>query len=172
MRCKGLTLIELLVTLSIAAILLSITTPAFSSWITQSRLRAAAYDLLTDIQKSRSEAVKRGARITLWSMADGDWGSGWEIFIDTNADGDRDAGETILYTRGAQASVVDISGNYNVSSMISYQASGETALASGAFQAGTLTLCGQGIDKAYQIIISRGGRPRMISATRTAAGCS
>ena len=172
MRCKGMTLIELLATLSIAAILLSIATPTFSSWITQSRLRAAAYDLFTDIQKSRSEAVKRSARITLWNMADNDWGSGWEIFIDANEDGDRDTGETVLYTRGAQASVLDISGNSSVSSMISYQASGETALASGAFQAGTLTLCGRGINKAYQIVISRGGRPRMIAVTRSAAGCS
>ena len=172
MQCKGITLLELLVTLSIAAILLSLAVPSFSSWMTKNRLRTAAYDLLTDIQKTRSEAVMRSTRITLWNGADNNWASGWEIFVDSDQDGVHDSGETLLYTRSDRDGTLEITGNSSVATMVSYQPAGQSVLASGSFQAGTLTLCGRGINKAYQIVISRGGRPRMIAVTRSAAGCS
>jgi prepilin-type N-terminal cleavage/methylation domain-containing protein len=65
MPSKGLTLLELLVTLSIAAIFMAVAAPSFDDLINRNCLRAAAYDLLTDIQKTRSEAFNRASRVTL-----------------------------------------------------------------------------------------------------------
>ena len=114
----------------------------------------------------------RGERITLWNRADNNWSNGWEMFIDRDEDGELDPGETVLYTRSAPAGALDITGNTPVANMVSYRPSGESALASGAFQAGTLTLCSAGLDKAFQIIINNAGRPQMVTKSRSAAGCS
>lgn len=137
----------------------------------KNRLRTTAYDLLTDIQKTRNEAVHRVARVTLWN-ADNDWDTGWQMFVDDNADGNFDTGETLLFVRDATPTSISISGNSSVASMVSYKPSGESVIASGAFQAGTITLCAEGQDKAFQIVISKGGRARMIKEDRTTAGCS
>lgn len=170
MQSKGLTLLELLVTLAIAAILLAVAAPDFARWITQNRLRTTAYDLLTDIHKTRNEAVSRAARASLWNM-DGDWHSGWQMFVDDNANGSLDSGETLLFERGARAADISISGNSSVSSMVSYAANGYSLTAAGAFQAGTITLCGEGASEAYQIVVSLGGRARLSAVTNNSSLC-
>lgn len=170
MQSKGLTLLELLVTLSIASILLAIAAPSFADWITQNRLRTSAYDLLTDIHKTRNEAVSRVSRVSLWNV-DGDWDTGWQMFVDDNANGDLDTGEQLLFERTAMATGIDINGDSSVAGMISYAASGHSLTTTGAFQAGILTLCGDGADKAYQIVISRGGRARMVAVTSDSSVC-
>ncbi len=170
MKCKGLTLLELLASLSIAAILLTLAAPGFTSWIERSRLRTQAYDLLTDLQKTRAEAVHRIARVSLWNV-DGDWSTGWEMFVDSNSNGNRESSETLLFERQQVSSNTHISGNRLVSSYVSYVSSGASQTINGAFQAGTLTLCGATIDQAYQIVISRGGRARLQGIAASAATC-
>ena len=170
MKCKGLTLLELMASLSIAAILLSLAAPGFAGWIEKSRLRTQAYDLLTDLQKTRAEAVHRLTRVSLWNV-DGDWSTGWEMFVDANNNGSRESPEVLLFARQQVSSGTRISGNLLVSSYVSYIASGASQTSSGAFQAGTLTLCGTNIDQAYQIVISRGGRARLHGIVSSPATC-
>lgn len=170
MQNKGFTLVELLITLIIAALLLALAAPAFSGWTNKQRLRTAGYDLLNDLQMARNEAVKRAARVTL-NNSDGDWQSGWEVFVDSNENGNRDNGETLLLSRPAYADVLTISGTTAVSQHIGYVASGETRQPGGALLMGTLTLCASHSDKALEVVISRGGRARLVSTSRSAAGC-
>ncbi len=170
MQSKGLTLLELLASLSIAAILMAVATPGFAQWINKNRLRTAAYNLLTDIQKTRSEAVNRASRVTLRNSDKG-WDTGWQMFVDDDADGNFDTGETLLFEREAISANVSISGNSAVSSMVSYGASGQSLTPAGAFQAGTITLCGSGVSKAYQIVLSRGGRARLVSDDGSSNWC-
>lgn len=170
MHRKGLTLIELLITLAIASILLTVAVPSFAVWVQKSQLRTAAYDLLKDIHKTREEAVKRHARVTLWN-SDNDWDTGRVLFVDDNEDGQHGSGETLLFDRAEVAGDIQITGNGPLSTMISYNANGESMLAGGGFQAGTLTLCAKDLDTAYQITISPGGRPRMTSEADSSAVC-
>lgn len=67
----GFTLIELMFTLIVLAVLLGIGVPNFRDFIRNSRLSSAANDLLADLNLARSEAVKRRVPVTLCKSTDG-----------------------------------------------------------------------------------------------------
>ena len=64
-RCSGFTLTELLVTIGIMVVLMGIAIPAFSTWLPNFRLNAAARDLVSDFQKAKMEAVRRNATVVI-----------------------------------------------------------------------------------------------------------
>ena len=67
----GFTLIELMFTIVVLAVLLGIGVPNFRDFVRNSRLTSAANDLLTDVNLARSEAVKRRVPVTLCKSANG-----------------------------------------------------------------------------------------------------
>ncbi len=67
----GFTLVELLVTVSVLAIILGVAVPSMQSMIERSRITGASERLLADLQFMRSEAIKLNSDITL-SMTTGD----------------------------------------------------------------------------------------------------
>jgi type IV fimbrial biogenesis protein FimT len=62
---SGYTLVELLVTLAVLAILLTGAVPAFTDLIDSQRLRAAAQQIAADLRYARGEAVKRHAGVPI-----------------------------------------------------------------------------------------------------------
>lgn len=60
---RGLTLVELVVTLVIAAVLLLAGIPSFIDWIRNTQIRSAAESFLSGIQLARAEAVRRNTRV-------------------------------------------------------------------------------------------------------------
>ncbi|WP_051687409.1 GspH/FimT family protein [Microbulbifer sp. HZ11] len=162
MNARGLTLIELLITLSILAILLAIAIPSFQQQIESSRTRSAADTLLQAIQLTRSKAVATNRRATLRRL--GDWQSGWEVFYDQDFDGVRDTGEEQITIGGALTGVT-VTANGPLTNYVSFTGSGESRYAGtasgGGFQAGTLTVCPATGGKGYRLILSRGGRVRV-----------
>jgi type IV fimbrial biogenesis protein FimT len=89
-------LIELMITIAIAAILLGIAIPSFTSIIVDNRLTTSANELVTALNLARSEAVKRGIQVTVQrkGATSAQWESGWDVFVDSdgsnafNDDGD------------------------------------------------------------------------------------
>lgn len=77
-RIAGFTLVEMLVTLAVLAILLTIALPNYRDYVVSSRMTAQANDLLTALHMARSEAVKRNAPITVQAKG-GDWANGWQV---------------------------------------------------------------------------------------------
>lgn len=104
---NGFTLIELMVTISVAAILLALAAPAFQGLLISNRITAQTNDLVSDLAFARSEAIKRGVRVTVCFAntattcgAGTNWTQGWIVFVDGGTAGDA-TGDTILRTHEA-----------------------------------------------------------------------
>lgn len=77
-RSRGFTLIELMVSLVIVALLAGVGVPMYRSFILDQQLRAVSTNLRLAMNTARSEAVKRNRTLTLRANADG-WSDGWTI---------------------------------------------------------------------------------------------
>ena len=66
LHCSGFTLVELLITITIAAIILAIAIPSFRDFIVLERLKSVNAQLITDIQYARSEALSKNTPV-YWS---------------------------------------------------------------------------------------------------------
>ncbi len=81
-RLEGFTLIELMVTLAVAAIMLTIAVPSFQEFIGSNRLTSEANGFLTSLNLARSEAIKGNVRVTLCVSSNGTScaaSGGWEL---------------------------------------------------------------------------------------------
>ncbi len=92
-RQRGLTLVELMVTLAAAIILLAVGLPFFGGVVANNRAVAQANNLLSAFKLARSEAVKRSEIVTICAIDDpgaavpacgnaSDWVNGWTVFRD------------------------------------------------------------------------------------------
>ena len=153
----------------LAAILLAICVPSFASLVHTSRLSSATNEMSASLHLARSEAIKRSlCAVMCMSVggtscsASGGWHQGWLVFHDANNNAILEVGETVILVRQALRTGFSLTGNAPVSKYISYSSNGGTKLISGAFQAGTLTLCSKSGSpgSARQVIISSIGRPR------------
>lgn len=172
--CEGVTLIELLVVLAIVVLLQTLAVPAMSAALDAMRLSAVTQSFFSHLQLTRNEAIKRNARVVLCKSATGlactktgGWEQGWIVFHDVNNNAAVDAGELILQRQQALPEPIRLAGNAQVESYVSYTPLGQTSLISGAFQAGTLTVCRQSDSRveAKQIVLSSSGRARTKKAS-------
>lgn len=117
-RCEqhGFTLVELMITLAVFAVLLAIMVPSYSDMTLGSKLRSQANDLVAGAVLARSEAIKRNSVVRMCVSADGasciagGWEQGWVVFHDADDDGTLDAGEAVLLLHQAAASGFKITG--------------------------------------------------------------
>ncbi|ROO25509.1 GspH/FimT family pseudopilin [Salinisphaera orenii] len=90
---RGFTLLELVVALTVAAILVAVAIPSYQSLIERNTLAATVNDLVGDLNYARSEAVTRGRNVYLCSSrdqnsctSDGNWSDGWILFVTSDRD--------------------------------------------------------------------------------------
>jgi type IV fimbrial biogenesis protein FimT len=114
-RQSGFTLIELMVVMTVMAIMLGIGIPAFREFTATQRVKTAAYDLMTALLQARSEAIKRNAAVTVTQGAGG-WTDGWTVA----------SGGTTLAIASA-ANLVTITPNPNTTTAVTYQGTGRIA---------------------------------------------
>ncbi|MBK8507287.1 MAG: GspH/FimT family pseudopilin [Candidatus Competibacteraceae bacterium] len=171
-RIRGFTLVELLLTVALIVTLVTLGIPSLQSTSHNSRLITVVNDFIGALNLTRSEAIKRGVRVTLCKSNNGmacansgGYEQGWIVFIDLNNNAVVDANETIIRIFAALPgrTSMTLTGNRPVSEYVSFIATGMTQLVSGAFQAGTLTLCAP--PKARRIVINSVGRVRTEEAT-------
>lgn len=164
----GWSLLELLTVLSVLGVLLVLAAPGLAGLREQHRLQAQAEELLSVLQWARSQALQRQQRVTVCTAGQagvcdplGSWRQGWLVFEDANADARRDAQDAVLLQRAAMPDGVQASGNSLVAHYVSYSAEGRGQMVSGAFQAGTITLCRQGLAQGWRLVLNALGSPRL-----------
>lgn len=106
-RQYGFTLIELIVALSVLAILTAVAVPGFTSTLNSGRIRGPTNELVATLQLARMESFRRGQRTVVCRSDDagsaaptcnaaaGNWG-GWLAFVDVDRDGTFSAGDVNL----------------------------------------------------------------------------
>lgn len=167
---RGVTLLEMLVVLALAAVLSLIAVPAMSQVFESIKLSSATNVFVSGLHLARSEAIKRNSRVVLCKSADGllcatsgGWEQGWIVFHDINNNSLRETTEKIIVRENRLADTLRLTGNLNVARYVSFAPTGATKLVSGGFQAGTLTVCKQSLEagEARQIVLNAVGRPRV-----------
>lgn len=97
---RGFTLVEMLVTVAIAAILAAVAGPMLSGFLARSQMNAVVNDFTGAMQYARMEAVSRNRCVSVCRRAeasqtcaasDGSWRAGWLVFENPNCAGSVDA---------------------------------------------------------------------------------
>jgi type IV fimbrial biogenesis protein FimT len=102
---RGFTLMELMFTIALAAVLMGLGVPAFREFVQNGRLTGAANEMLVTIVAARNEAVRRQAVVSFCPSAnpgsdsatcDASATAGYISFVDEDADCQADAGDEIV----------------------------------------------------------------------------
>jgi len=178
-RQRGLTIIELMVTLGVLAITAAIAYPSFDAYVANSRLVTSANELTASIQLARAEALRRGVTTVLCRSANpgaatptcggtaNNWSTGWLIYALPDTSGERDydsSTDTLIKTGPGAQTNVTITADTTANAWLAFKRDGtlnETAEAN-------YSICdSRGASQGRLISISLTGRP---NASRTIAG--
>ncbi|MGB7754939.1 MAG: GspH/FimT family pseudopilin [Salinisphaera sp.] len=127
---RGFTLLELMVTLAVAAVLLTIAIPSYRSVVTRNSLASNVNDLVGSLNYARSEAVSRGTTVYVCASQnqiscrnDGIWSGGWIVYAPTpDASDPSPSADNRLRVHGATGSGFTLIAND--SSPLSFNADG------------------------------------------------
>ena len=159
---SAFTLIELMITIAVAAVVLTLGVPSFNNVIERNQLTAHINELVSTLHFARSEAVRRNSDVRVCHSADGvncggaGYEDGWIIFIDDDGDDvwDNPAEELIRVNEGLSSNyTLHVNGSMD---SFTYRAKGNTS------SQGRFVLCkNNDLNKARAIFIGPGGRTRL-----------
>lgn len=164
---SGFTLVELLVTIAVLAIVLALGVPGYAKLVNHARLSSTTNDLISALALARSEAIRRGVRVTVCKSAApmseepvcqtrGTWQTGWIAFVDRNQTGQRDSDDQLLRVwQGTDRASISAS---NFNTYVSYMPDGRSR-GPNNLATGSLTICLAGNQR--KIILNSTGRVRL-----------
>ncbi len=168
-RQSGFSLIELMVTAVIAVVLVGFAVPSFQGMIMGGALTVGANDFVSGLQLARSEAVKRGGRVTVCKSSsttvlapscDGStWGDGWIIFDDLDSSGTFDAGEDLIRIHEPLKYGFTVNADAILSDRVSFNSMGSSTGLNNTFASGSITLSYAA--ESREISIMSSGRARV-----------
>lgn len=161
-RSRGVTLLELMLTLAVSAVLLGLAVPAFGGMWLDSQRAVAVNALVHGIFLARTTAIVRSHVVSICRSSDGqtcsnqfdNWQHGWIVFVNHDRDDPpvRDRGEPVLAVQ-APSEGVTITSNRRAYSFRKFQH---------RVVNGTVVFCDRrGSAHARAIIINSAGRPRL-----------
>ena len=165
-QIHGFTLIELVVTMAVAAILVAIAVPNMRTFIQNGRLNTQVNDLIGDISLARSEAIKRRTNVGICMSTNGitcagggDWRDGRAIFVDVDNNDTWNAGDQILRFREGLSSAADtLITNPELLVPVIFSPNGASSVPLGG-PVGTFTFCDdRGASKGKQVSLNPMGQ--------------
>lgn len=124
LRSRGFTLVELMITLAILAIVAAIAAPSFSDMIKRNKRVACGNELVGALQLARSEAVRSAQAITV--TAPNGIAAGITVYRDDNSNGTAQANEIIQVTSACTGTEITVTGG---TTEFSYRPNGQTDMA-------------------------------------------
>ena len=172
----GFTAIELLIVITILAVLTAMAVPSFGPMIERWRTNQTVNNITSTIYVARSEAIKRGGKVSVRKIANGtdgctfastnqEWSCGWIIFADTDEDGNLDAGEEVLQSFQMPTSVNVM--NNNSAASFRFDRWGRTNNINAASFAIVPRAGGVASPAATAVCFSSGGRVRVVKESVT-----
>lgn len=156
---RGVTLVEMLITLAIAAILLTLVAPNVQSILTKNKISAEINELSGLLQFARYTAIDEQTMTVVCPSSDfatcsSDWNSPKMVFIDDNGNRARDASEGLLLTTQSISSTNKMTATGNVIEFLD---------AGGAQTAVNIKLCPNSKDAKFgrALFVSLQGRTRI-----------
>lgn len=165
-RQSGITLIELLMALSIAAVLFAIGAPALGSMLAHAHEQSAEGALQASLMHARETAITRNMRVVVCPSIDAkhctanvDWQSGWIVGIDADGDREPDAQRSALAVFNALPQGLRVMGSRGRTHIV-FQPDGSAGGSNAQ-----LTICHHNDTRdARAVIVSNSGRVRIASA--------
>lgn len=157
---RGFTIIELMFTILVLVLLMSLAVPSFIDTINNSRITAQNNDFVTALNFARSEALKRVGTVTVCASANStncsgatNWSTGWIAFTDLNSDGTLNGADTLMQAWPATSSGLTL--NATTRGFVRYGSNGVATSGAETFR---LTKSGCSGDKAREVTIGTTGR--------------
>jgi type IV fimbrial biogenesis protein FimT len=94
-----MTLIELMVTVAVMAILLGFGLPSLTRMVASTRMSNNTNEFIAGLKTARAEAVRRGQPISIRAdgTGKGAYQNGWTVFLDTDTNGEDDGTPETVY---------------------------------------------------------------------------
>jgi type IV fimbrial biogenesis protein FimT len=160
-QTSGFTLVELMVTVAVIAILMNIALPSFNNMMRSARIRAAAEAVANGLQKARGEAIAQNKNVEFVLGTD----TSWTVQL---------AGGAIIQTRPASEGSADVTRTVIPAgaNKVTFNNLGRvvTPNADGSLPLTTITTSISGV-KSMAVIIQAGGSSKMCDPS-LAAGSS
>jgi type IV fimbrial biogenesis protein FimT len=173
MKANGFSLIEMMFTVAISAVVLGLAVPSLRDFLNNNRTATQTNDLVSDLTLARNESTKRGMPVTICASSNGTscgiggWAGGRIVFLDKDGDGSVDTGDTVLRVAAAlPANFTLASANFASASYIQYLPSGALDFSGAATSEGKFTLCMSGY-KGREVSINAVGRVRTVQTSST-----
>lgn len=121
---QGFTLIELMVTLTVAGILIGVAVPSFQGFIKRNQAESLQSQVASAVATARTEAASRNTFISICASDDGedcggDWNNGWIVFENPNKDTSRDTDEMLVATfENTSSSSFDVAEGQDISNKL------------------------------------------------------
>ncbi|WDY57389.1 GspH/FimT family pseudopilin [Pseudomonas sp. PSKL.D1] len=147
MKQRGVTLIQMMFGLAMAALLTQLGMPAYSKWSDDLHRTATARDLAQSLRSARSHAMLQGQAVLVQSVED-DWGKGWRVVLENNR-------QLLREHRLSRAQRIDS----NMGNQVKFSAQGIPLGATNNFRAGRLEVCKPtAVVSQYQLVLASSGR--------------
>lgn len=155
-HARGFTLVELMIVVTLLAVMLGIAAPSFRDFMAGQRVKTAAGEYSSTLVQARSEAIKRNASVTVTpaTLSASGWSQGWTVAV----------GVTPLVTQDAYTGLT-FEGS---ATAITYLGTGRLF---GGVAATTMKVSADHADSCMNVSIGLSGMPNSTKTTKIGGAC-